>query len=368
MKPIGRAVGAILPRPAAVALSFAMAFTAIGACGTAADEASGDPDSTADGADGDGERAITVVTPFPSAIAFANLYVAEAHGYFQDEGLDLTIEVVNGGSATVQAVAAGQADIGVTGPAPILQGAATGRDVVAFTTDYYDSVYSLITIPETGIQSIDDLEGQTVGISDFSGGEVPIVEATLQDSGMSRDTDYDLIAIGSGGSAASALTNGDVAAFGTSYVEVAIMEASGLSVTDLTPSDAVETTGQHYYATRETLDNQSDSIVGPFTAALARGTDWMFANPDETVELLCGSDPVFVDECQDDELERRIFEKVIELMTPPSGADGQFGFTPIDALSNFAGTLTELGVLEGDVDANDVFTNRIVEGTGGGES
>ena len=81
-------------------------------------------------AQGQGVREITFVQPSPSAINSFPIYVALGEGYFADEGLNVTVESVNGSSAVLQALTAGQAQFGRPGPGPVLNARARGVDVV----------------------------------------------------------------------------------------------------------------------------------------------------------------------------------------------------------------------------------------------
>ncbi|PYM14217.1 MAG: hypothetical protein DMD81_18625, partial [Candidatus Rokuibacteriota bacterium] len=54
-----------------------------------------------------------VLLPFRIGITFFPISVANELGYLKDEGIDLDLQVVNGSSAVVQQLAAGNAQIGV---------------------------------------------------------------------------------------------------------------------------------------------------------------------------------------------------------------------------------------------------------------
>ena len=73
---------------------------------------------------------ITVAVPNPSAITWAPMWAAIGEGYFAEEGLNIDVQAVDGSSQVLQAMSAGQADIGAPGPGPVLGARARGLDVV----------------------------------------------------------------------------------------------------------------------------------------------------------------------------------------------------------------------------------------------
>jgi len=65
-------------------------------------------------------REITVILPNPSALNVWSLHAAIGEGYMEQEGLKVNVQAVDGSSMVLQALAAGQAQIGLPGPAPVL--------------------------------------------------------------------------------------------------------------------------------------------------------------------------------------------------------------------------------------------------------
>src|SRR5687767_2026357 len=63
---------------------------------------------------------ITVVLPNPSALNVWPLWTAIGEGYMEEEGLKVNVQAVDGSSQMLQALAAGQGQIGLPGPAPVL--------------------------------------------------------------------------------------------------------------------------------------------------------------------------------------------------------------------------------------------------------
>ena len=73
---------------------------------------------------------VTFVSASPSGINVYPVLVAIGEGYFKDEGINVRWEALNGSGAILQALAAGQAQIGRPGPAPVMQARSRGVDVV----------------------------------------------------------------------------------------------------------------------------------------------------------------------------------------------------------------------------------------------
>src|SRR5690606_22645345 len=100
-------------------------------------------------------REITFVQPSPSAINSFPVFVAIGEGYFADEGLEVTVESLNGSAAVLQLIEAGQAEFGRPGPGPVLAGRARGADVVF--------IYNVAARTNFGIVVEQDSEVQDVG-------------------------------------------------------------------------------------------------------------------------------------------------------------------------------------------------------------
>ena len=75
-------------------------------------------------------RDITFVQPSPSAINSFPVFVAIGEGYFEEEGLNVTVEAINGSGAVLQALSAGQAHFGRPGPGPVIAARSRGVDAV----------------------------------------------------------------------------------------------------------------------------------------------------------------------------------------------------------------------------------------------
>jgi NitT/TauT family transport system substrate-binding protein len=122
---------------------------------------------------------------FPQA-QFAGYFVAQDKGFYADEGLDVTI--LDGGNVnpTVQ-VASGNADFGTDWVANMLAQREQGLDVVTIAQIYQDSGYRMVALKDSGIASIADLAGRTVGVWGF--GNEFAAQAVFAAAGLTSNLD-----------------------------------------------------------------------------------------------------------------------------------------------------------------------------------
>jgi NitT/TauT family transport system substrate-binding protein len=328
------------------------ATTAGGTDTTAPTTETGTGDTEAPG--GEVEAAsLTVATPFPSAVVFPDLYAADGRGYFEDESLDVSIEPLDGSGAALQAVESGAADVALVSPGPLMQAVERGSDFVSVFTAYQDGIFSLVTLEGSEVTSIEDLAGTTVGVGALDGGETPVVKAMLAAAGLQEGEDYELLAVGDGGTAAGALEGGDISAYGAAFIDVLIMEAGGFTTTDLTPSD-FEQGGDSMYVFSGDVVESDPALIERFGRALARGMQWATENPAESLELSC---QVFPEECEDQAFAEQILDEVLAFTVLPEAADGQWGYQDLEANEVFAQQLVEQGELTEPPDIAAIFTN-----------
>ena len=336
-------------------LGILLAFFVIAAA--CSSDGGGDGDGDAADGDGDGDMvSLTVVTPFPFASGFYQVYAADANGYFADEGIEVTIEPLDGSGATISAVEGGSADVGIPSPGPIMQAVEEGAEIVSIFTGYQSGIFTLVVPEGSEVTSPADLAGTTVGVGALDGGEVPVVRAILSEAGLEEGVDYELLAVGDGGTAGPGLQGGDVAAYGAAFIDVLILDATGVPTVDIT-GEGLGDTDEHFVVSVDNFEN-ADWIEG-FGRALARASAWGPDNFDGVLEISCS---VFVEECEDMEFIEAALADVIGFKELPASADGQWGLTDVESLQAFADSLFEQGELTEEADVEAIFRNDFVAG------
>jgi NitT/TauT family transport system substrate-binding protein len=96
------------------------------------------------------------------------LEVARTRGFWEAEGLDVTITYARGGAQAANTLVSGGVDWVVTGFDVMVQTASRGRDVVTFASLSRLPFFALAVSPrEAGIASVRDLAGKKVGVGNL---------------------------------------------------------------------------------------------------------------------------------------------------------------------------------------------------------
>jgi NitT/TauT family transport system substrate-binding protein len=300
-------------------------------------------------------RQLTVAVANPSAVAYFPLYTAIEQGFFEDEGLSVEVQAVDGSSATLQALATGQADIASPAPGPLLTAREQGQEAVMFYNLTANNIFSLVVPEESGIGGVDELTGAVIGVGTADGAEVALARNILSDAGLTEDTDYEFLTVGDGGLATAGFERGDIDAYAATIVDVAIIEARGIALDNLTPDDYRAQMSNGLAATAEFIEAEPEVVEG-FGRAVARGFTWGAENKDEALKITAEVSP---EEGSDEELSAALFDVVVEYGTPIEGDD--LGFSPAEGWEAWARDLVESGQLDEEPDLEKAYTNDFVD-------
>jgi NitT/TauT family transport system substrate-binding protein len=316
-----------------------------------------DGGDSADGAgDGGPLQRIIVVLPNPSAIVVANLCAAIGEGYLADEGIEVRVEAVDGSGAVLQALTAGQGQIGLPGPGPVLNARVQGEEPVMFYNHYAQSLFGIVVPEDSDVQSVEDLEGTTVGVGTVDGTEVTFSRAILDEVGLQQDSDYEFLPVGDGGPATAAFERGEIDAYAAALPDMVIIESRGLTINEITPENYLSLFGNGYTAMQDYIDQNAETVEG-FAAAITRGTEFAQDNKEETLEHCSEINP---EEGADTELASDLYDFLVPRTEPLEGAE--FGAFDAEAWQRWHDAMIDSGELEQEVDDIDsAYTNQFVE-------
>ena len=303
--------------------------------------------------------AITLVIPNPSALNVFPVHNAIGEGYFAEEGLDVTVEAVNGSASVLQTLASGAGQIGEPGPGPVLAARSRGEDVVFIYNLFVKTGFLLVVPEDSDAQSPADLKGTVIGVGTADGAEVGFTRNMLTDAGLTEGTDYEFLTVGDGGTAAAAIIGDEVQAYAAAVVDTVIIENSGIELRDITPEAYMGYFANGFAATRDYIDANPEVIEG-FGRAIVRG--FHFGNDPENLEAtLAHSAAANPQEAEDADFARAVFHAVKERMTPidPSRP---YGYQPPEDWEKWHESVVATGDIPAPLDDLEAaYTNEFIE-------
>lgn len=307
------------------------------------------------------QTAITFAVPNPSALTWLPYWVAVGEGYFGEAGLTPSLEAVDGSSAVLQAMAAGQAHIGAPGPGPTLGARARGVDVKFLYNLYAKSVFGLLVKADSGYNSPSDLAGTVIGVGTADGAEVSFTNAIFTDLGMSAGTDFTYLPVGDGGTAAVAFLRDEVSAYAGAVSDAAILASKGIILKEITPEAYLGFFGNGIAMLESQMEAMPD-LAPKFGRALVLGMRFASdpANKETALAHCAAGNP---QEAEQD-YAASLFDGVVERMTPTDTFIGEgFGYQPPEHWQAIHDASVASGALsEPLADLLSVYTNEFVSG------
>lgn len=302
---------------------------------------------------------LTLVVPNPSALNNFPLHVAVGEGYFEDEGLKVNVEAVNGSASVLQLLASGQADIGQPGPAPLLSARTRGEDIVFIYNHFAKSVFGLVVPKDSPVKTPADLKGTVIGVGTADGAEVGFTRSIMNDLGLTEGTDYEFLAIGDGGTAVAAFLNKEVDAYAAAVADSAAIEARGIPLREITPEPYFAYFGNGWAVTRPYLEENQEALKG-FGRALVRATKFGLdpANREAVLRHNAAANP---QEGEDAEFASALFTS-LQSRVAPLVPEHPVGYMPPESWEKWQESLVASDALEAPLkDLNAAYTNEFVE-------
>jgi NitT/TauT family transport system substrate-binding protein len=325
----------------------------------------GDDDDEAGGGDSGGGAAqaeikdVQMIIPFPPSIALLGLIIAQEQHYFEDEGIKLKTVVAEEGSGQVnQLMIAGREKFGRSGPDLTMIANAEGHDLRMIAT-FARGIFTIEAPAGSGVDSMEDLKGKALGVTDLAGGEIGLVNQALAEAGLEPDKDVELKVVGPGGPAAfRALDSGEIAAYAGATNDFAAMDAQGLDSESIVPDSLKGLPSNGFVVTQETLDNDADRETAiKIVRAWLKGDQFARLHPEDAFKMACDAVP---EECTDEKTARAFFDRSIEVATPPEGVrPGENA--PMDAFGTIQNALIDGGDMKQEVDLQEVFPTTYVD-------
>lgn len=173
-----------------LALALAVAAFAVVGCGGDDDEAGGGTETT-ETTSGELDQ-VTMQLKWVTQAQFAGYYAAVDQGFYEDEGLDVTLRPGGPDIVPEQVVLGGQAEFGTNWLDSLLATRDQGQSLVNIAQVFTRSGMTEITWKDSGLDEITDLRGKKVGV--WLGGNEHKLFAALTKNGIDPQQDTNIVA------------------------------------------------------------------------------------------------------------------------------------------------------------------------------
>jgi NitT/TauT family transport system substrate-binding protein len=255
-------------------------------CGGADDDGAGLP--VLAGRSGEPEISKLTVGALPIT-DLKQLYVADAKGFFSDEGLEVEIQDFAGGAAIIPAVESGTLDLGWSNSVSILQARARGLDTRFFAGGVYQGpghwTSALMVDGDSPIRSPRDLQGRTVALNTLANINELVMRAYLDRAGLEPDAS-ELLEVPFPDQP-TALQAGRVAAILPVEPFVTLAKQDGARVVDAQPFTALgrEPLVAAFFTTDRWL-REHPNTAASFRRAVNRATAYWNEHPGERAAII----------------------------------------------------------------------------------
>lgn len=277
---------------------FALVFI-LAACGTqsASSDAPGTESSAPSASDGggtDGGEALTIDIGTPSDTLSSSFYafvVARDLGYWEEENLTVNLVPGSGSGSLVEQIVAGNLPTGAPSTPAVVEALGSGLELVNWYHYQTGSIFGIWVPEDSDIQSVEDLAGKTIGISEPGGGELAVLNAALEDAGIDPVTGVSTIPVGTGEPVTvEALESGQVDAYSSSKNDSFSLISQGVALRDITPPLYEDFPGRAMITTQESLDEHREEFIR-FARGIAKATLFCDTNPDACEQLMRDAQP-----------------------------------------------------------------------------
>ena len=299
--------------------------------------------------------------PAPDLSNILNL-IAEQVGFFKEEGLQVEVRFSTGGPQATQITASGGADVGQVTQEPAIEGYDKGIRGKMFYTQFTRLIYHVAVPADSAIQSIADLRGKKIGVSNMASASLVVARSALRHHKVPIEGDT-FRPVGLGDGAVAALRTGQVQALSMWTAAYASMMRAGISFRFLYHPTVAEIGSGGFFASDKVLAEKRDSLI-KFARAQAKATIFVLENPDATLRLYWKSNPAGRGGGTDEEaLKRGLIEMstVRPVYSREKLADKRYGFADMAGIQTYVDMFREEGVIARSIPATELVTNEFVE-------
>ncbi len=286
----------------------------------------------------------------------AGFLVAEQQGYFEDAGLDVSLDSPTDPSLPIKLVAAGKADLALSYEPEVLLAREQGLDVVSVASVIDQPLTSMIWLKKSKIKRVRDLKGKTISTAG-----IPYQDAYLKTI-LSRAglTENDVKKVGVGQGLLPSIISGRAqATLGPFWnIEGVQLKMEGQKPTIYPVNElGVPTYSEMVLVAKGSEVEDNPDPIRLFITALSRGTRFAISHPNQATQTVLAANDTL-----DPKVTAAQMRVTLPLLdSPGAGNTGEpFGHQSTASWQKFIDWMVAQGVLATPTRAVDAVTNELL--------
>jgi NitT/TauT family transport system substrate-binding protein len=265
----------------------------------------------------------------------------------------------------MQLVAAKQAEIGVVNAFSSMLARQRGAKVKSYYTSLRGDIFGIAIPKDTGLKTLADLKGKTIGVSSFASGGSTYGRSLLASAGLDPTKDFTMIEIGVGGRAAAAVKANQVqglALWDEMYVR---MDQAGIALSERIQDPRAKYT----FASNLTVNDDDFARIEAVLIGVARGIAkaqvFSEQNPEAAVRIHWKAFPQsapregVTDAAVKQEAE--ILKVRVQMQSQNAVGTNRYGDIPLDQIKQVEDYLVATKQLEKTLDPNEYYSNALID-------
>lgn len=282
-----------------------------------------------------------------SQAQFAGYYSAQKEGYYEEEGLSVTIDPAGPNISPVQSVVSGINEFGIAGAEQIITAIDNGVPVVAIAVIYRETPEALVSKKSLNITTPEDLIGKTIGV--VYDNDENLYRLFLKKNGIDEKSIKEVPAITG---ISQVLTNQVDAKMAYEMNDAVLLNIEGEEVNILKFREyGVKVYADTIFTTKEMIEKHPEK-VRKFLKASIKGWEYAINNPEKSVSQLIEINPALNYDHQLGYLKGSI---------PLIMTDSEIGVSNPKIWENMIDNLYKNKMIKKQIDASSVFTNEFLK-------